>query len=148
MPGEKIIQAGLAGSFDESTRAVEKAIEERKGRLADGDDLIIERVFRVGVANSAAGTPVAMPARETVIRVPRIEECEEVPVFAVERGDRLRTVEHPRSVHGQVSEFVRVQDVELVKLDGHLVHVTVLGRTSLGVDVAIQFEPGTIVRRF
>jgi hypothetical protein len=86
-----------------------------------------------------------MPAKERLVFVPKVEDCEEIPATEIERGNRLITVPERDSKMGT---HVIVQDVEIQRIDGRPINVTVLARAQAGIEVRMQLEPGTLVRRF
>lgn len=142
----RVIRPGQAGTFEETDRAAAARIAEidseaRENRLGK----IVERIFRVGIANSRGGTPVSMPAQETIIRIPPVEECEAVPAWEIQKQDRLLTVPGRDSPNGA---YITVEDIEVQRVEGLAVNVTVLARNQFGVGIRMQLEPGTIVRRF
>ncbi len=142
----RVVRPGISGSFDETGSAAAQRIAEIDAETR-GSPLgkIVERIFRVGVASSRAGTPIAMPANETVIRIPPISECEAVPSWEIQRGDRLLTIPERESPNGS---YITVQDIEIQRMKGTLINVVVLARNQFGVDIRMHLEPGTIVRRF
>jgi len=124
-----------------TTRDLEREVLERLEKP------VLHRIIKVGVANSRSGTPIAMPARTRVVRLPKPEECEEIPAMAIDKGDRLITNPERKS---KLGGYIEVQEVEVQKLDGKAINVTVLARAPQagGLQTRMQMDPLTAVRRF